>query len=202
MSTRILAISGSLRAGSKNTVLLEAMARLAAAPAAAPGLDSGLASGSGHRAEVVMYECLGELPLFNPDLDDLDGGNAPPQVLELRRRLAASRGLLLCSPEYAHGVAGAMKNALDWLVGSGELMSKPVLVMNASPTSFHAHRALLETLRTMDAVVLERTLPPPPLGGSTVTIESLLEAPERIAFFTSALDELLAAIAAAAAASS
>jgi NAD(P)H-dependent FMN reductase len=195
-STSLLAISGSLRIGSKNTVLLEAMARLASGSGSAPASAS---SSTGADVDISIYEGLGQLPLFNPDLDDLDGGTAPPPVLELRRRLTSSRGLVICSPEYAHGVAGAMKNALDWLVGSGELMSKPVLVLNASPTSFHAHLALLETLRTMDAIVLEQTLPPPPLGGSTVTVESLLEAPERAAFFSSALDELLAAIAAAAA---
>lgn len=181
----LLAISGSLRTGSKNHVLLQTMARLVPAG-----------------TQVSMYDGLGQLPLFNPDLDDLDGGTAPAPVLALRQRLTASQGLLVCSPEYAHGVAGATKNALDWLVGSGELMSKPVLVLNASPTSFHAHHALLETLRTMDALVLDRTLPPPPLGGSTATIESLLEVPERAAFFSGALRALLQAIEAATATAS
>jgi chromate reductase, NAD(P)H dehydrogenase (quinone) len=177
MPIEILAISGSLRGGSKNTVLLEAMARLA-----------------GAETRVTMYGGLGRLPLFNPDLDDLDNGVAPDEVLAFRAQLAACQGVLICSPEYAHGVAGAMKNALDWLVGSGELVAKPTLVLNASPTSFHAHNALLETLRTMDCKVLDRTMPPPPLGGKSITIESLVDHPERAGFLSAALVALTQSI--------
>lgn len=177
MSIEVLAISGSLRGGSKNTVLLEAMARLGPAG-----------------ARVTMFEGLGRLPLFNPDLDDLDNGVAPPEVLAFRAQLTASQGVLICSPEYAHGVAGAMKNALDWLVGSGELVAKSTLVLNASPTSFHAHNALLETLRTMDCKVLERTMPQPPLGGKSITVEALLDHPQRSAFLTEALSALIQSI--------
>ena len=62
--------------------------------------------------------------------------------------------VLICSPEYAHGVSGTLKNALDWLVGSGELVGKPVAVLNLSPRATHAHASLIETLRTMAAVVV------------------------------------------------
>ncbi len=179
----VLAISGSLRVGSKNTVVLEALARLAGAGASAGCV------------RVALFGGLGQLPLFNPDLDELDRGVAPLPVQAFRQDLAASRAVAICSPEYAHGVAGAMKNALDWLVGSGELVGKPVLVLNASPTSFHAHRALVETLRTMDARVLERTLPPPPLGGASATVAALLELPERAAFLAETLEALAALIA-------
>jgi chromate reductase, NAD(P)H dehydrogenase (quinone) len=138
---KLLAISGSLRAGSKNTTILRAIAALAPVT-----------------MQIDLWLGLGELPLFNPDLDDLDHGLAPDPVRELRRVLRACEGVILCSPEYAHGVAGAMKNALDWVVGSGELVGKPVLVINLSSRSTHAHAALLETLRTMDARVGDVTL--------------------------------------------
>ena len=62
--------------------------------------------------------------------------------------------MVICSPEYAHGVPGVLKNALDWVVGSGELVDKPVGVWNLSPRAVHAHASLLETLRTMSARVL------------------------------------------------
>lgn len=220
MLTTLLAISGSLRRGSKNASVLEALAQIAhqsagpAAPASAPAATpasipastpaSTPASGTtwppaAHPAavRVTFDELLGQLPLFNPDLDDLDAGAAPAPVLAFRASLAAHDGVILCSPEYAHGVAGAMKNALDWVVGSGELSQKEVLVVNASPTSFHAHRALVETLRTMDARVHERTLPPPPLGGSSVSAAQLLADPARHAFFAEALAELVRACTAA-----
>lgn len=214
MVTTLLAISGSLRRGSKNASVLEALAQIAHrgagpagtasaataafAPAAAPGsvpvpgTTSPPAAHAG-AARVTFDELLGQLPLFNPDLDDLDAGVAPAPVLAFRASLAAHHGVIICSPEYAHGVAGAMKNALDWVVGSGELSQKAVLVVNASPTSFHAHRALVETLRTMDARVHERTLPPPPLGGSSVSAAQLLAEPARHAFFAEALAELVSA---------
>lgn len=182
MTTTLLAISGSLRRGSKNASVLQALAHLAQTSAPA--------------VSVTFDGWLGQLPLFNPDLDDLDAGVAPAPVLAFRELLAAHDAIIISSPEYAHGVAGAMKNALDWVVGSGELSQKAVLVVNASPSSFHAHRALLETLRTMDARVFERTLPPPPLGGSSVSAEQLLAEPARLAFFREALDEILRACAA------
>ena len=129
MTLRILAISGSLRAQSSNTSLL----RLAAAVAPDDVI-------------VEIYDGLASLPHFNPD-DDLDV--PPPSVLDLRRRVGAADGLLFCSPEYAHGVPGSLKNALDWLVASVELPGKPVASLNASPFATHAQASLLETLTVM-----------------------------------------------------
>jgi NAD(P)H-dependent FMN reductase len=131
---RLLAISGSLRAKSSNGSLL--MAAEALAP-------KGMA--------IVLYGGLGELPLFNPDLDEDPG---PPAVIDLRTQIRAADGVIVSSPEYAHGVPGAMKNALDWLVGSGELVEKPVALWNASPTSTYAHAALVEILTVMSARLL------------------------------------------------
>ncbi|HEV7668360.1 MAG TPA: NADPH-dependent FMN reductase [Thermoanaerobaculia bacterium] len=133
-TVRLLAISGSLRAKSSNGSLL-----LAARALAPEGM------------EVVLYGGLGELPLFNPDLDEDPG---PPAVVDLRERIRSADGVVISSPEYAHSVPGAMKNALDWLVGSGELVEKPVALWNASPTSTFAHAALLEILGVMSARLL------------------------------------------------
>jgi chromate reductase, NAD(P)H dehydrogenase (quinone) len=129
-----LAISGSLRAASSNTILLRAAAALAP-----------------RRVRITLYDGLGDLPHFNPDLDT---ETAPSAVAELRSRLRAADAVLICSPEYAHGVPGALKNALDWIVGSGELMDKPVALLNASLVSTHAQNSLHETLSVMMARVM------------------------------------------------
>jgi NAD(P)H-dependent FMN reductase len=76
--------------------------------------------------------------------------------------------LLIASPEYAHGVPGSLKNALDWLVGGPEFVDKPVAVINPSVHSRFAHAQLLETLRTMSGRVVDEasvTLPVRPSGG-------------------------------------
>src|SRR5262249_59213473 len=84
----------------------------------------------GASVHVTIYEDLGSLPPFNPDHEDL---GAPDTVVRLRTALASSDAILISSPEYAHGVPGVLKNALDWVVGSGELIDKPVALINASP---------------------------------------------------------------------
>lgn len=109
--TTILAISGSLRAHSTNTTLLVAAARLAP-----PGV------------QIDLYKAFGDLPLFNPDLN----GKEPEAVRKFQAALAAADGILICSPEYAHGVSGAMKNGLDWLVSDVNLVGKSVALINAS----------------------------------------------------------------------
>jgi NAD(P)H-dependent FMN reductase len=142
---RILALSGSLRAASTNTALLQA-----AAKAAPPGIA------------VDLYDGLGRLPLFNPD-DDIEP--APAAVADFRRRLAAADAVLIACPEYAHGVPGGLKNALDWVVASGELAAKPVALLHASPRSAASRAALVEILVTMDARPVEADLATVPLLG-------------------------------------
>ena len=143
----MLAISGSLRARSSNTEILRAAA-LVAAPS----------------ARVELFEHLAALPHFNPDLD-VEGAVLPEAVRDLRARIAAARGLLICSPEYAHGVPGVLKNALDWLVSGPEMVNKPVGLINASPRSKHALASLAETLRTMSATLVAGASIELPLGG-------------------------------------
>src|SRR5438045_1451305 len=111
----IVAICGSLRSHSSNLALLQAAVRVAPAG-----------------VRIILYDGLGRLPHFNPDLDQ-EGGAPPPAVAELRRSLIAADAMLISSPEYAHGVPGALKNMLDWLVAAGELVDKPVALLNAAP---------------------------------------------------------------------
>jgi NAD(P)H-dependent FMN reductase len=107
---RILAISGSLRIASSNTALLRAARSLAPEP-----------------VEISVYDGIAILPLFNPD----DDGDAPHQVvLDLRTQIGRADKILMASPEYAHGVPGALKNVLGWLVSSIEFPEKPVALLN------------------------------------------------------------------------
>ena len=146
--THLLAVSGSLRAGASNTALLEA-----AALVAPPDVD------------VALYDGLAALPAFNPDLDTPEGGTLPAVVAELRARVGRADGVLLSSPEYAHGIPGAFKNLLDWLVGSVEFPGKPVAILSPSPWSVHAPAQLREVLTTMNArLVPEASVTVPLLG--------------------------------------
>lgn len=131
---RVLALSGSLRAASENTRLLRALARLAPA-----GM------------EVIVYCGLGELPLFNPDIEFPN----PPAVAVLRGAINTADAVIIASPEYAHGVSAVIKNALDWMVGNESFVNKPVALLNAAPRATHAYRALRETVTMMSASVMD-----------------------------------------------
>ncbi|UPG90698.1 NAD(P)H-dependent oxidoreductase [Luteibacter aegosomaticola] len=112
--------------------------------------------------EIDIFERMGELPLFNPDIEM----DAPPVVRHFHARVDACDVLIIASPEYAHGVTGTIKNALDWLVGFEPFAGKPVAVLNASPRATHADEALKETLRTMAAQVLDEASITLPILGS------------------------------------
>lgn len=134
---RILTISGSLRSASSNTAVLQALALLAPA-----------------NLNVTSCILLADLPYFNPDLDG-EATLLPSTVREFRTQIGQADGLLISSPEYAHGVPGVLKNALDWLVGSVEFPYKPVALINISPRSIHAHASLIEILTTMSAKLID-----------------------------------------------
>lgn len=130
---KILALCGSLRKHSRSMALLQATGSLA---------NEGI--------EFSIFEGLGELPLFNPDNEH----SAPTTVHALWRAVSWSDVLIVASPEYAHGVTGTIKNALDWLVGYAPFSGKPVAVFNPSHRAEHADAALRETLATMDAQLI------------------------------------------------
>jgi chromate reductase, NAD(P)H dehydrogenase (quinone) len=153
---RLLAISGSLRAHSSNGELLRALAGLAA-----PEID------------VEIYDGLAALPHFNPDLDQ-EGMTLPEPVRELRRRIAESDGLVISSPEYAHGVPGSLKNALDWLVSGPEMVYKPIALLNPSPRSVHAQASIAETLRTMSTLLVDGACVALPISGRGLDADGIL----------------------------
>ena len=155
---RILAISGSLRTGSSNTILLRAAVALAQ-----------------ETLEVSVYDGLATLPHFNPDLDN---ETVPSSVVDFRSQLQGSDGVLISSPEYAHGVPGVLKNALDWVVASGELYGKPVALLNASPRSVHAQASLKETLTVMMASLIPEASITVSLRSNKVDEASMISDPE------------------------
>jgi len=166
---RILTISGSLRAVSSNTALLEAAQRLAPA-----GI------------EVSPFARLATLPPFNPDLDS----DTPPSAVEaFRAALRNCDALLISSPEYAHGVAGVLKNALDWIVGSGELIDKPVGLVNTSTRATHAWSALLETVSVMSARVVRAASITVPVSGQA-DVDALVQDTTLARSLVSILDAL------------
>ena len=157
---RVLAISGSLRKGSTNTAALEALARLAPdgrAGARLPGPRQAAAVQSGRRRR---------------------GQPKPEPVAALRAIVGACDAIVIAAPEYAHGVPGVLKNALDWLVASETFAGKRVVLINASPRAFHAQANLREILSTMAARLLADAFVTLPLTGKAITAEEIVGRPD------------------------
>ncbi|MES1154180.1 MAG: NADPH-dependent FMN reductase [Rhodanobacter sp.] len=172
---RVLCLSGSLRRVSSNAAALEAAQQLAP-----PTL------------ELELYRGLGTLPLFNPD-DEMAA--VPVPVSALREAVGRADALLIACPEYAHGVPGAFKNLLDWLVGSLEFPGKPVLLLNtAARGSYHAQEALAEILVTMSAQLLAAQPLLVALPGAGCSAAQVLASAERCAELRTALDVLAEAL--------
>jgi NAD(P)H-dependent FMN reductase len=173
---KIVAISGSLRKGSSNTAVLRAAARLA---------PEGVL--------VVLFDGIAGLPFFNPDLD---GDDVPDPVAAFRAVIGGADALLISSPEYARGVAGVMKNALDWLVASFEFPGKPVALINTSPRATHALTALRLTLETMSARIVDEACTTLPLLGSASGEDEIVASPELARPLHKAMTSFAAAISA------
>jgi chromate reductase, NAD(P)H dehydrogenase (quinone) len=129
---KILAVSGSLRANSSNAILLQYIQ---------------------HRmpeeVECFIYKGLGALPHFD------DAAETPITVGVWRKHLQDADAVLICSPEYAFGVPGSLKNAMDWTVGSGELVNKPLALITASTGGEKAHAAWLQIFTALSAHIPE-----------------------------------------------
>lgn len=171
-TSSILAISGSLRADSLNTKVLRASAIVAPSS-----------------VQVTIFDGLASLPHFNPDLD-VEGAVLPAAVEDFRRQIGDADALLISSPEYAHGVPGSLKNALDWLVSSSEALYKPIGLLNISPRSTHVHLQLLEILRTMSTLLISEALVNVPLTRSMQSAERIAGNPEIADRLYSALSSL------------
>jgi chromate reductase len=172
---RILAISGSLRARSSSTSLVEA-ARLVAPS----------------DVTVSIYSGLGSLPHFNPDLDE-EGAVPPPEVAEMRKQIGEADALIISTPEYAHGVPGSLKNALDWLVSSFEFPGIPIALINPSYESFHANASLTEILKTMSAKLPADASVRIPLPRKGMDAEAIAADPEVAAKLKAVIGALVAA---------
>jgi NAD(P)H-dependent FMN reductase len=129
---RILGICGSLQTNSKNLALLKI-----AATSVPPGV------------RLLLFDGLRELPHFNPDME-LDG--VPESVQRWRQTLAESDAVLVACPEYGFSLPGALKNGIDWVIGSGELEGKIVAITAAVPAPERGRRALQALRDTLSAV--------------------------------------------------
>ncbi len=175
-SYAILAISGSLRARSSNTEILRAVAALA---------PNGVV--------VTLFDGLADLPHFNPDLDQ-PGATPPASVGQFRALVGAADAVLISSPEYAHGVPGSLKNALDWLVSGSEIPYKPVGLLNVSSRSTYAHASLAETLKTMSTVVVPEASITVALDGRRLDADAIAAAPDLAAPLRSVVRALTDAV--------
>lgn len=158
--TVVLALSGSTRAGSTNTALLRTAEVIAPA---------GLV--------VDRFDRLTRLPHFDPD-DDRDPPH--PEVAALRARAGAADAVLICTPEYASGMPGSFKNLLDWTVGGGELLDKPVAWVNASPHPDGArdtHDSLARVLGKLGAAVVARACRRIPVRRDLVSADGVIADP-------------------------
>lgn len=172
----ILAISGSLRATSTISTLLRAT--IALAPAA---------------MTFTIYEGLADLPHFAPDLTD----TPPAPVTDLRAKLGAADGVLICTPEYAYSMPGALKNAFEWTVSSGEFVGKPVAAMSASPYPTggeRAHASLVLTLTAVNAEIVEGASLTVPLVRTKMDARGIISDEATAQALRSALDALADAI--------
>ena len=127
---KILAISGSLRSNSANTNILKNIGSIA-----------------GEDVYFEIFEGLEKFPHFNPGFDEDN-----IVVSAFREKVQKSDAVIICTPEYAFGVPGVLKNALDWIVSTGELNDKPVAAISASPLNSGGDKALASLLLTLTAL--------------------------------------------------
>ena len=128
---RIIAIPGSMSQRSVNLSLIRSIIQIFS-----------------DRLDIKVFEGLADIPLFNPDLDT---ENPPENVSNFRRQLKQADAILICTPEYAMGVPGTLKNAIDWTVSSMEFSHKPVALITASTAGQKGHQSLINTLKIIEA---------------------------------------------------
>ena len=134
---KVLAISGSLGPDSANLRLLKTAATLVP-----PSVS------------FEIFDGLGDLPFFRPDIEPSD---VPASVKRFRQALSDCDVVLIASPEYGHSLPGVLKNALDWVISSGELYRKRVAVTASAPAPGRGERglaALCAVLRAVDARII------------------------------------------------
>lgn len=128
---KVIAICGSTRQASVNHSLLKAIVDLSA-----------------QDLDITIFDRIANLPHFNPDND---GENVADEVASFRKLVNNAEGIIICTPEYAHGVPGTLKNAIDWTISSSQFPHKPTMLITASTDGRFGHKALLETLKAIEA---------------------------------------------------
>ena len=175
---RLLGLSGSLRAQSTNTAVLNA-----------------LATRLGVRAHLTLF-ALNDIPLYN---SDLEASAVPDAVHALKEAIRQADGVVICSPEYNYGVSGVLKNALDWASRPGfnsPLKGKPVLIMTSSPGVLGGVRAQAQLRDTLSAT-LSRVINCPQIvipGVNLKIQEGRFVDEPTLEFMRVAVDELIAEI--------
>lgn len=135
---KIFAICGSTRQNSINLALLKIISEI-----------------EKDTVEIQIFTQIGYLPHYNPDIDNSE--SVPDFVVNFRTILKEADGILICTPEYAMGVPGTLKNALDWTVSSMEFSQKPTALITASTSGEKGHQSLLETLKVIEAKIDDDT---------------------------------------------
>ncbi len=158
----VVTLCGSLRQASINAVLLDTLGSIAP-----------------KGTTVAPCQLIADLPLFNPDLSD----NLPEVVRRMEKQIRDADVIVMASPEYAHGISGVCKNALDWLVGSEAYVNKPVVILNAAPRAQHADAALREVLTVMSAQIISA-------ASLTIAIAPASRSPENMATDRQILQDL------------
>jgi NAD(P)H-dependent FMN reductase len=165
---KIVAICGSTKEKSLNLSLIHAIADLTIAD-----------------FSLTVFRDLAGIPHFNPDLDN---DTPPQQVVNFRKQLRDADGILICTPEYAMGVPGSLKNAIDWTVSSCEFSHKPVALITASTQGYKGHQALLETLKIIESNISEDTQLLISFVKSKVSTDNTIKDPETLSGILKLLD--------------
>ncbi|NTF82332.1 NAD(P)H-dependent oxidoreductase [Agrobacterium rhizogenes] len=175
----LYALCGSLRQASTSRRLLEA-----------------LCAASPDGVSIEICDFIGDLPIFNPDDE---GGRIPAIVAAFAEKIRDADGLIVSCPEYAHGIPGGFKNALDWLVSRDEVPFKPLMFAHASHRGDLVLEQLTDVLQTMSLrIVPEAFLRVPLAGKSDEAQAAILVEAQKNGAFGAAFDRFAQAIRAAA----
>jgi chromate reductase, NAD(P)H dehydrogenase (quinone) len=153
-SIRLYALCGSQRRASTSRRLLQA-----------------LCDHAPDGVTIEICDLLGDLPIFSPD----DEGERTPAIVSLfAGKVAEADGLIVACPEYAHGIPGGFKNALDWLVSRDEVPFKPLMFAHASHRGDLVLSLLEDVLSTMSLAIVPEAFLRLPLAGKTDEAQAAL----------------------------
>lgn len=130
-----------------------------------------LRSASPEGVTIEICDLIGDLPIFNPDDE---GDRTPPIVMELAAKIREADGLIVSCPEYAHGIPGGFKNALDWLVSRDEVPFKPLMFAHASHRGDLILEQLAEVLRTMSLRIVDEVFLRLPIAGKSEEMQAAI----------------------------